>query len=187
MDISKRDAVTTSPSRVAPELSVGHRSGTRVKSSSWLNIATVILLFGIAILLVAIAFLPRTTNNNEVKFVNSKVFQAVSVSTGGNAGDQIYFGNIKELNGSYLVLNNVFYIPPSSSAASITLEPLVCQVDSPFNQMVINRASVNWWENLQSTGKVAKAITSYEKNNKTPSCPQAPSTSSTFEQFKLWN
>src|ERR1019366_8947768 len=105
----------------------------------------------------------------------------VDVSVGGSNGDQIYFGNLKALNGSYMVLQNVFYIPSSSSSSNITLEPLVCQIDAPYNQMVINRASVNWWENLQSSGKVAQAVTAYEKSAKTPSCPQAssPSSSST--------
>ena len=165
--------------RANTDSTASHRPTRKFKSDNkWLNIASIILLFGIAVILVAIAFLPRSTNNNESKYINSKNFQAVDVSVGGNNGDQIYFGNIQTLNGNYLVLDNVFYIPSNSTSSNITLEPLVCQIDAPFNRMIINRASVNWWENLQSSGKVAQAITNYQKSSKTPACPQTASPSS---------
>ena len=111
--------------------------------------------------------------NMESLYVKSDKIQAVDVSIGGsNNGDQIYFGKIKKITSKYIVLDDVFYIPSSANGSNIQLEPLVCQIDKPINRMMINRSSVNWYENLQSDGQVAQAITNYEKSNpKTPSCP----------------
>ena len=114
--------------------------------------------------------------NMESLYVKSDKIQAVDVSIGGSSnGDQIYFGKIKKVTSKYIVLDDVFYIPASANGSNIQLEPLVCQIDKPINRMILNRGSVNWYENLQSDGQVAQAITNYEKSNpKTPSCP-APS------------
>ena len=120
--------------------------------SKWLRIASVVLLFSITVLLVAIAFSFYFGNNDESKYLETGTFQAVDITGGSSNGDQIYFGNIKNINDKYLVLDNVYYIPPTTSSANINLEPLVCQVDVPFDQMIVNRTSVNWWENLQSSG-----------------------------------
>jgi hypothetical protein len=85
---------------------------------------------------------------------------------GSSSSDQIYFGQIKVIDTNYLILDDIYYIPATGSTTSnITLQPLVCQVDNPYNQMVISTSSVNWWENLQNSGKVAQSILSYQKQN----------------------
>jgi len=182
MDFSTRGTQQTVGSadtgNVSPSAS-RQKKFERSNLGKWLRAASVVLLLGITVLLIAIAFSLHTGNYDESKYINSGNFQAVDISVGGSSnGDQIYFGNIDALNNNYLVLDNVYYIPTTSSSSNITLEPLVCQVDAPFNRMVVNRASVNWWENLQSSGKVAQAITNYEKSSKTPSCPTSSSSSS---------
>jgi hypothetical protein len=181
MDFATRGTQQTVGSADAGNVSPSAGRQKKFERSSlgrWLRAASVVLLLGITVLLVAIAFSLHTGNNDESKYINTGSFQAVDISVGGSSnGDQIYFGNIKALNSNYLVLDNVYYIPTTSSSSNITLEPLVCQVDAPFNRMVVNRASVNWWENLQSSGKVAQAITNYEKSSKTPSCPSSSSSS----------
>jgi hypothetical protein len=167
----------------APHQNKSSGSGKVFESNKLIRVLYVILLAGIAGLLIAISFsFVFGPTNTESKYINTKDFQAVDISVGGSTtGDQIYFGNIKSLNSNYVVLNNVYYIPTSTTSSSnVTLEPLVCQIDKPFDQMVINRSSVNWWENLQPTSKVSTSIASYEKSNpKGPTCPTSSSTTTT--------
>jgi hypothetical protein len=142
-----------------------------------LRIASVVLLFSVTILLVAVAFSLYFGGANESKYVIGNDLQAVDItSAGSNGSDQIYFGNIKNLNNNFLILDNVYYIPSTTTSSNISLQPLVCQVDVPLDQMIINRSSVNWWENLQNSGKVATAISNYQKANpKGPTCPTTTS------------
>ena len=147
------------------------RSGKMFENSKTIRVLYVILLASIAVLLVSISFSFVYGNNPESKYLVTKDFQAVDISVGGStSGDQIYFGNIKTLSSSYVVLNNVYYIPTSTTSTSnVTLEP--------FDLMVINRSSVNWWENLQPSSKVSTSIATYQKDNpKGPTCPKTSTT-----------
>jgi hypothetical protein len=142
------------------------------------RLISVVLLFAVTILIVVVAITIAVGTGTEGKYLNAKDFQALDISVGGsNNGDQIYFGNLKTISSGYYVLDNVYYIPATSSQSSnITLEPLVCQIDAPVDQMVVNRSSVNWWENLQTKSKVVQTILSYEKSNpKGPTCPSGSS------------
>jgi hypothetical protein len=152
------------------------------KFNKWASLGGMIFLIALTVILVASIFLIHYANTNQFKYVNTGEFQAVDVSVGGSSsGDQIYFGQIKVIDTNYLILDDIYYIPATSSSTSnITLQPLVCQVDNPFNQMVINSTSVNWWENLQNNGKVAQSILSYQKQNpKGANCSALASNSTT--------
>jgi hypothetical protein len=186
MDFSHNNRTTQPGVETPGGISSAHVTDSRGKhskfsgnSDKWLRLASVVLLFSITVLLVAVAFSFYFGGSSESKYLQSGAFQAVDISVGGSSnGDQIYFGSIKDLNSKYLVLDNVYYIPSSTSGSNVSLEPLVCQIDMPYNRMVVNRSSVNWWENLQSTGQVAKAITNYQKTNpKGPTCPKTSATS----------
>lgn len=123
-----------------------------------------------AVFLVAIAALAGTGNKSsgEQKFVDSNKLQAVFLSTG-----QVYFGNIKTLNSNYFVVSNIYYLQTSSTGTgtaanantSVSLVKLGCELHSPFDQMVINRSQVTFWENLQDTGQVAKAVKTFKTQN----------------------
>ncbi|HUD07716.1 MAG TPA: hypothetical protein VMQ52_01420 [Candidatus Saccharimonadales bacterium] len=157
-----------------------HHSKTKIKKSAsgpaWLAAIGIVCL---AVLLLATLLVLVFGGTDQNKYINKNEYQAVDINIGGSSsGDQIYFGNLRTINSTYLVLENVFYIPTTTSTSSnITLEPLVCQIDEPVNQMLINHSSVNWWENLQNSSKVSKTISSYEKSN--PSTPACTSTNST--------
>jgi hypothetical protein len=191
MDLSVRSAQAQNSPTGSPVSTLGSvpsgknrspRSNKVFEGSRLIRVLYVILLAGIAILLVAIAFSFVFGPKSESGYVNKNDFQAVDISVGGSTtGDQIYFGNVKALTSSYVVLNNVYYIPTSTTSTSnVTLEPLVCQIDAPFDQMIINRSSVNWWENLQSSSKVSTSIASYEKSNpKGPTCPKTSTSTTT--------
>lgn len=146
----------------------------------WLSVLYVVILFGIAALLVLVAIsLARGTNSNgEQKLVDTSKYQAVFLNNG-----QVYFGNITTINNDYLKLNNIFYLTQSSdtttanSNSNYTLVKLGCQqIHYPYDQMVINRSQVTFWENLSADGKVAQSIAQFKKQNPNgPDCTQSTS------------
>lgn len=144
----------------------------------WVNWLNVVILFSIATLLALIAFsFARTGVNSEAKLVDGSKYQAVFLNNG-----QVYFGNITKINGDYLKLNNIFYLTQNATTGTnanttngdYTLVKLGCQqIHYPFDQMVINRNQVTFWENLSKDGKVAQSITEFKKQNpKGPDCSQ---------------
>ena len=185
MDFSVRGNHQPLGTPAVPLESVGPPRHNKNKSSDfnkWARLGAVLFIFALAIIAVGSIFLIHYSNVNQYSYVNKNDFQAVDVSIGGStSGDQIFFGQVKDISSNYLVLYDIYYIPAStSSTSSITLQPLVCQVDTPYNQMVINLSSVNWWENLQNTGKVAQSILSYQKQNpKGANCAALTSSSTT--------
>ena len=42
---------------------------------------------------------------------------------------------------------------------------LGCEIHAPLDQMIINRTSVTFWENLSSSGQVSKAVATWDKQN----------------------
>ena len=94
--------------------------------------------------------------------------QAVFLNTG-----QVYFGNIKTLNNKYFVLSNIYYLQTSggntaaaaNANTSVSLVKLGCELHEPYDQMVINRDQVTFWENLQDNGQVATAVSTFKKQN----------------------
>jgi hypothetical protein len=140
----------------------------------WLNILSMVLLIGIVGLLVGITLIfTRSGNDNESKFVDSSKYQAVFLNNG-----QVYFGNIQDLNSSYVRMTNIYYLTQSSSTSSnYSLVKLGCQqIHDPIDQMVINRSQVTFWENLSSSGKVVSSIKQFQQQNPNgPNCSQVSS------------
>lgn len=128
---------------------------------------TNVSLFGaVAVLLIAlVAFLGLGGNpGKEAKFIDSGKLQAVFLQTG-----QVYFGKLKINDGSY-VLSNIYYLQTSSSttataSSNVSLVKLGCELHEPYDQMVINHSQITFWENLQDNGQVAKAVSTFVKNN----------------------
>ncbi len=125
-----------------------------------------ILMFAVSIVLIGLLVLLAfgTKNTNEYKFVDTNKLQAVFLNTG-----QVYFGNIQAINSQYLDLVNIFYLQSNSSSsksnANVTLVKLGCELHAPLDQMVINASSVTFWENLSPNGQVAKAVSTFWKQN----------------------
>jgi hypothetical protein len=141
--------------------------------SKWNRIAVSLIGAAVVILLVGLIVLVGFSNNpDESKYVNTDKLQAVFLNTG-----QVYFGNIKSLNSKYFVLTNIYYLQTSSGSSStaattssssnsnVTLVKLGCEIHQPYDQMVINADEVTFWENLQSTGQVAQAVATFQKEN----------------------
>jgi len=158
-------------------------------NSKWTRIGVVICFAAVVVLIIAVIALVASNNNNnnktdtEANYIKTTKLQAVFLNTG-----QVYFGNIQTLNNNYVILTNIFYLQTASgssttastSASNVTLVKLGCELHRPYDQMVINRSQVTFWENLQSDGQVATAVATYQKDNPGPQkCVDQSTSSST--------
>ena len=144
------------------------RSGGKGDPEKVTRIVTAVSAFFVAILLVFVALTVFSSNKNDQQgFVDETKLQAVFLNTG-----QVYFGKISTLNNKYFVVKNIYYLQTSSTGAaaaasntSVSLVKLGCELHEPFDQMVINASQVTFWENLQDNGQVAKAVSTFQKQN----------------------
>jgi len=170
---------SAAPSTSAP-LSTKHSSVSgKSTASKWIQISAIALLFSVTILAVAVIAILALGSRDQSKFVNSKKYQAVFLTNG-----QVYFGNIKEMGSDYFRLQNIYYLqttPTSSSSSSstssnnnYTLVQLGCQqIHDPYNEMIINRSQISFWENLQDNGQVVQKINQFKKQYPNgPDCSQ---------------
>lgn len=140
------------------------------------------------VLLVAIGWLifNGTPGTSESKEINTSKYQAVFLNGGATSGSvayTTYFGHVTKLTGSYMILKDVYYLTTSStstdqSQSNPQLTKLGCQqLHSPYDEMVINRNQVAFWENLQDSGKVVQAIKQFvQQNPNGPNCNAGTST-----------
>lgn len=160
----------------------GVESSKKAKSRNtdrWLRMLNGVILVGIAILVAAVALsFTRNSSTNEFKLVNDKKYQAVFLNNG-----QVYFGHISSMDGKNLVINGIYYLTQNTTTGSngqaatdgnYTLVKLGCQqIHDPYDQMVINRDQITFWENLQDNGKVVSSINDFKKQNPNgPDCSQ---------------
>jgi hypothetical protein len=149
-----------------------------------------IVIVGSALLLAAVALYLALSGNGagENKLVDNSKYQAVFLNGGATSGSvayTTYFGHVSKLNDKYFVLKDVYYLTTEQSsdtqAANPQLTKLGCQqLHSPFDQMVINRSQVAFWENLQDNGKVVQAIKQFQQQNPNgPNCTAAQSSTPT--------
>lgn len=140
-----------------------------VGSDKVTRIVTAVSALLVAILLVFVAITVSSSSKNEQQgFVDSNKLQAVFLNTG-----QVYFGKITTLNSKYFVVENIYYLQTSSAGTttaaanntSVSLVKLGCELHEPFDRMVINASQVTFWENLKDNGQVAKAVTTFQKQN----------------------
>ncbi|MDB5181327.1 MAG: hypothetical protein JWP13_90 [Candidatus Saccharibacteria bacterium] len=192
MDFRSRGVQTpTTPAGNSSASSSTSSSNNKRNWSKWLERGSLLLLVSVAVIILAIAGLTYFSGNAEEKAVKDDKFQAVFLNNG-----QVYFGNIKDLNGKYINLNNIYYLQTSGAngqaaaattdSSNVSLVKLGCELHAPYDQMVINRDQVIFWENLKDDSQVAKAIAQYKKDNPNGqtcsttsqnSTQQAPSTS----------
>lgn len=168
MDFNGTQPQTVAPGS-RPVASSGNPRRSKPDNSKWNRIAGVVLGAAIVVLLIAlVAVISFGNDNNQSKYVDNTKLQAVFLNTG-----QVYFGKISTLNDKYLVLNNIYYLQTSGSSTdatkaantNVTLVKLGCELHEPYDRMVINSDQVTFWENLQDGGQVAKAVSTFEKQN----------------------
>jgi hypothetical protein len=167
-------AQTTAAGNFSPSVKKGKRGRNRTEVS---RIVTVVLVAAVAILIGAVIALTVSGGNSikpESKYVDTNKLQAVFLNTG-----QVYFGHITNLNNKYFVVTNIYYLQTANGSStsgsttsstannSVSLVKLGCELHEPYDQMVINRDQVTFWENLQDNGQVAKAVATFQKQNPT--------------------
>ena len=171
MDFSNRNVQPQAAAPGAQTSAAGNTGHKKVKQDKNMGSRVIKALLGLAVLILVGAVLIAALTGNakpENKYIDSTKLQAVFLNTG-----QVYFGTIKSLNSRYLVLGNIYYLQTagsgsnatSNSNSSVTLVKLGCELHEPFDQMIINRDQVTFWENLQDNGQVAKAVTTFQKQN----------------------
>jgi len=180
---------TAAPNNVPPahhhEDGKGGKFANRLWSNlpRWIRFANVILLFSVTVLAIAIASLLYTNNPSESKYVKTDKYQAVFLQNG-----QVYFGKIASVNSKTLNLGNIFYLNSQSQSQTdktttesdkFTLIKLGCELHGPYDQMVINRDQVTFWENLKDDGQVVKTIKEWNKQNPKGQTTCSSNTSST--------
>jgi hypothetical protein len=139
-----------------------------------------IVIVGSALLLAAVALWLALsgTSSGESKKVDSSKYQAVFLNGGATSGAvayTTYFGHVTTLNDKYAVLKDVYYLTTdqtNGASANPQLTKLGCQqLHSPYDEMVINRNQIAFWENLQDNGKVVQAIKQFQQQNPNgPNC-----------------
>lgn len=195
MEFTNRGGRAATPSTQATT-GAPHPSGRR-RHIDWVaktvRFELFIVIVGSALLLSAVSLWLATGNykSAESKQVNAKEYQAVFLTN-----SQVYFGKITDLNGKFVVLNDVFYIENQNTAGqnasaatntNYTLRKLgATELHKPENRMVINRDQVTFWENLKDSGQVVTKIKEYNSNpnaasqqsssSQTPSASQSTTT-----------
>ena len=172
MDFSNRNAqAQPAAAGNAPANTASNKRMSKPEGDKVARIIVALVALAVAILLVFVALTVfSTTKNPEEGFVDNTKLQAVFLNTG-----QVYFGKIKTLNSKYFVVKDIYYLQTSSgsttataaSNTSVSLVKLGCELHEPYDQMVINATQVTFWENLQDNGQVAKAVSTFQKQNPT--------------------
>ena len=204
MDFNHRITPTQQPTQrpaPAPEMVMPARKEdkksvwARARSDAfglWGRIGTNLLLFVVALLIAALAwFIYSDKPATQRGYVDHTKLQAIFLNTG-----QVYFGNVQALNSSYFVLTNVFYLQSNNSSSTtnsntsnsnqnLSLVKLGCELHSPYDQMIINSNEVTFWENLQPSGQVAKAVAQFQKDN--PSGQKCSNTAAQASSTNLQN
>lgn len=163
-------APSSSPNQ--PSSSAGFSRYSNKGGFSLLNIGSVVLVFSIAILILAVvgSMLLGGKPVGQGKYVDDEKMQAVFLN-----GGQVYFGRINSINSNFLRLSDIYYLrvnqqvqpgqPQNQNNNDISLVKLGCELHGPTDEMVINGEQVIFWENLKSDGQVAKAVEEYKKQN----------------------
>jgi hypothetical protein len=180
---------TVAPSAHSAPATSSKKGGDKGKWGRILLVTGVALATVLLLGVIYVAAFANNTANNEDQYVDSTKLQAVFLNTG-----QVYFGNVKKLNTSYIVLSNIYYLQTSSTgtsanaSTSVSLVKLGCELHEPYDQMVINRSQVTFWENLQDNGQVATAVSKFEKANPNgQKCADQSSSSSTNSSSSVQN
>jgi hypothetical protein len=170
-------AANTSPDKhnKSKGFTKGFGNGKWGRAGSIIFLVCMVILAAAAICLIAFS-----GNSNEGQYVKKNQYQAVFLTNG-----QVYFGHIKDINNQYIDLENIYYLqqPQKNSSGSstannnVTLVKLGCELHAPYDQMVIQARQVSFWENIQSSGQVAKGIAKLPKC--VPSTPPASQSNAT--------
>jgi hypothetical protein len=139
---------------LSKKFKLGGSKGSRVLFFSLLIAATVLSVA--AILLISM-------KDGESGYVNKDGYQVVAL-----ADKQVYFGKVTAVNDSYISITDVYYLNQSDSSDASNDVRLIKrggEVHCPADRMTISRDQVNFWENIQPSGQIAKLIEEWKQKN----------------------
>ena len=160
------DFNTSRPAAPAPAAGGAARKGKG--KSNWGGLSGLLTAVAAVAVVAILAWLVvgGAAGKKEAGYVNEDQLQAVFLNTG-----QVYFGNVKALNSEFVELTNIYYLQTSqtgsgqNAGSNVSLVKLGCELHQPDDKMIINRDQVTFWENLHDSGQVAKAVSTFEKQN----------------------
>lgn len=165
MNRGSQPAAATVPTAQRP----AHTGGKKPRGKG-MRIVSGFLLISTALLVAALVVYVATGGKSEKDHLEKDQFQAVFLN-----GGQVYFGKVRDLNSSFITMDNIYYLRVSeqntnqssnkNAQQDISLAKLGCELHGPDDKMVINREQVTFWENLKDDGQVAKAIAEFVRNN----------------------
>ena len=153
------------PVAQAPHQQVAHQatSAARAPKKSKKKLWVVIII--VVVVLLALGCAARYYWMNGTSQIDSSKYQAVFLSNG-----QVYFGKIHDYYTDHPYLTNVYYIQAQNGQASTSttsageanqqLVKLGGEIHAPENEMILNKQSILFVENLTNNGKVVKLIES---------------------------
>lgn len=133
------------------------------------------LLVGLLVTSAVVALLAFFVTGISALVANSPIkgnqYQAVFLSNG-----QVYFGKITDIDGGYMVLEDIYYlqvdqqIQPERGASSsqqpqVQLIQLGDELHGPESEMFISTDQIVFWENLKGEGQVVQAINKFRAGN----------------------
>ncbi len=150
----------------APSNSHPGNAGSAGKNSTVKRGLGAVLILAV-LLIGAFTLVSLLGGSNQAKAVQGDKFQAVFLNNG-----QVYFGKIQNLGGDFIDLDNIYYLQTNgeggeeaAASTNVSLVKLGCELHAPYDQMIINRDQVLFWENLKESSQVVKAIDEYKKQN----------------------
>jgi len=94
-------------------------------------------------------------------------YQAVFLTSG-----QVYFGHMKEVNSSYAVLEDIYYLrvnqelqPSTNQQQQISLIKLGNEIHGPEDEMFVPKSQIIFWENMRVDSTVVQAIAEAKKQD----------------------
>lgn len=182
MDFSTRGHVPSQPNtnRFAPagqqptasdQDNQPNKSGNKTsRTTLWIRWALFLFLLCLLTLVVALLlFIAFGDWTHEGSYVNTSEYQAVEVTNTGANTPTYYYGNLTGIDNKYLVLSNAFVLTSGVSDTAVTVAPLSCVSANSASQLVINRAQVILWNNLNPNSTATQAIQQQAKAS--GSCP----------------
>ncbi len=119
-----------------------------------------VVILAVIIILAVIAFQVLQPADSLAAQVNSRDYQAVFLTS-----NEVYFGKLDVPSGNFVYLRHVYRLteqPASRSGKSLqrTLVKITSDVHDPLDQMIINRSTILYVENLNPNGQAAHLLDS---------------------------
>lgn len=176
MDFTTQDTQTNTTPHNAGNAGNNKKKVNSWPTSGWVRAIWIFLLFSVTIVAGGLLSLMYFSNNSESQYVDGSKFQAVYLND-----QEVFFGKIKTINSRFVDLQDVFSTnnpsalkaAATSKSASTTASSIVkpdCNAYGSYDEMIISRSDVRYWQNLRPDSQVVQAINARDKDGTDASC-----------------